>query len=112
MTFLRSPDTQLISHLAWVRRLAEPAEKEKLERQSPRIRAIVEQLAMRDLGDPDQLGTLVEWLGSSRSFLFHNTQTHYLSGLPAPDAAALPQALRNLKAVTHVGIDRKSVVEG
>lgn len=107
LTFLRRPDTHVISHLAWVRRLAEPAEKEKLERQSPQIRAIVEQLATRDLGNPDHLHTLVEWLGNSRSFLFHNTQTHYLSGSPGPDTSALRQALRNLELVTHVGITER-----
>lgn len=107
LTFLRRPDTHVISHLAWVRRLAEPAEKEKLERQSPQIRAIVEQLATRDLGNPDHLHTLVEWLGNSRSFLFHNTQTHYLSGSPGPDTSALRQALRNLELVTHVGVTER-----
>ncbi len=107
VAFFRRPDAQLASHIAWVRRLAEPDEETRLNRQPPQIRRIVEQLALRNLADPDHLMSLVTWLNAQKAFLFHNTQTQYISGSASPNPAALRTALNNMARISYVGITER-----
>ncbi len=49
VTVLRAPMEQLVSHLAWIRRLAEPDEQERYAAHPPYVQAFADKLAAMDL---------------------------------------------------------------
>lgn len=80
-TVLREPIDQLISHIAWVRRLADPEEKQRFYQHTPEIQRIAMRLADLDLGSPVHLKKWASELSGEALSLFDNCQVRYLTDL-------------------------------
>jgi hypothetical protein len=109
VTVLREPLEQLISHLAWIRRLAAPGEEERYEAHPPYVQAFADKLAMTDFSDPRALEALVDGLTREERGLVDNCQCRYLTDT-VPDrvqAEHVPAAIERLGWFHHVGfVDR------
>jgi hypothetical protein len=109
VTVLREPLEQLVSHLAWIRRLAAPGEEERYEAHPPYVRAFADKLAATDLSDSGALEALVAGLTREERGLVDNCQCRYLTDT-VPDwvrAEHVPAAVERLKWFHHVGfVDR------
>ncbi|NTV94301.1 MAG: sulfotransferase family protein [Thiobacillus sp.] len=79
-TFLRDPRAQVVSHLAWIRRLAESAEAARLAAHPPYIARLAGKLAGLDLGNAGQMAGFVAGLGPEEHALLDNPQVRYLRG--------------------------------
>ena len=105
VTVLREPLEQLISHLAWIRRLAVPGEEERYEAHPAYVRAFADKLSATELSDPRALEALVAGLTREERGLVDNCQCRYLTDT-VPDwvqAAHVPAAIERLDWFHHVG---------
>jgi hypothetical protein len=109
VTVLREPLEQLISHLAWIRRLAAPGEEERYAAHPPYVRAFADKLEMTDFSDPRALNALVDGLTREERGLVDNCQCRYLTDT-VPDwvqAGHVSAAVERLGWFHHVGfVDR------
>jgi hypothetical protein len=78
-TVLRDPIDQLISHIAWARRLADPDLKELFYQHATEIQHIATCLAELDLGSPVHLKKWASELSPEAQWLFDNCQVRYLT---------------------------------
>lgn len=101
----RIPLEHVISHIAWVRKLGEPAEEARLKQHTKIIQNIVEKLVQTDLSNAKEITQLIAWLEENNIYLFHDTQTKYLSGGPAGKVSPtlFNQAHINLNKLDFVG---------
>ena len=82
VTMLRNPLDHLISHLAFIRRLADPSQRTRLNGHTPAIQAFVAKLAALDFTDYNSVRDLVANLQPFERVLVENCQTRYLSHVP------------------------------
>jgi hypothetical protein len=101
----RLPLTHVISHISWVRKLADPDERDRLQKHNKTIQKTAAKLADTDLSQPNEITELIRWLGANKVFLFHNTQTKYLcgGGAGAFSPGLIDQALQHLDKINYVG---------
>jgi hypothetical protein len=59
VTVVREPFAQLVSHLAWVRRLSDPGEEQRLSRHPRYIQEFARKLKMTDLSQPAAISALI-----------------------------------------------------
>jgi hypothetical protein len=78
VTCLREPVAHIISHLAWVRKLAEPSERNRFEAHPPFIQKLAIKLMAVDLGSPVAIKALIEALEPRERELLDNVQVNYL----------------------------------
>lgn len=105
VTVLREPLEQLLSHLAWIRRLASPGEEYRYEAHPPYVQAFADKLAATDLADPQALEALASGLTHQERGLVDNCQCRYLTGT-VPEwvgAEHVPAAIDRLGWFHHVG---------
>ena len=79
VTVIREPYAHLRSHIAWIKRLSEPAETARLEKHPPYIRALSACLWDLDLSDAQRLRQFVGSLSGDALQLLDNCQTRYFS---------------------------------
>ncbi len=103
----RKPDEHLASHIAWVRKLGEPSEIERLSRHDDSIRKIVKKIVDVDLSSAPQITKFICWLEENRLYLFHNTQTRYLTGSLVQNHIHLLHAFKQLDSLDFVGISER-----
>ncbi|UQX10572.1 sulfotransferase family 2 domain-containing protein [Candidatus Mycobacterium methanotrophicum] len=110
-TMLRDPIDQLISHIAWVRRLADPDEKKRFYQHDAAVQHIATCLAKVDLGSPVHLKKWASELSGEAQSLFDNCQVRYLTDRGQTDRGPtgrvtqrdLQGAIRNLEIFDLVG---------
>lgn len=108
LTVFREPLKQLSSHLRYVRKLAEPSEKKRLQQHTIPIQKIVARLSLIDLSSPKELQIFIQWLEDENLALFHNTQMQYLIGSRFKiDSVMLEEAKERLNKIKFVGITEK-----
>ena len=76
----RKPEEHVVSHIAWVRLLTEKGHEERLKKHELPIKRIANYIKTLDLSKPEDLVHMIQWLENNNYYLFHNTQTRYLSG--------------------------------
>ena len=81
VTVLRDPWRQLISHLAWIRRLAEPESAEALAAHPPAIQSLAARLHACDLRDAGSITTMIESLTPEERPYLDNVQVRYFSAM-------------------------------
>ncbi len=112
VTVLREPLEQLVSHLAWIRRLAAPGEEERYEAHPSYVQAFADKLAATDFRDPRALEALVTGLTREERGLVDNCQCRYLTNT-VPEwvqAEHVAAAIERLGWFHHVGfVDRLDV---
>ncbi len=79
VTVIREPLDQLISHLAWIRRLAEPGEVERFNVHPPLIQAFATKLSRYDLSNPTSIAFLIHSLNERERILVDNHQVRYFA---------------------------------
>ena len=79
-TFLRDPKEQVISHLTWIRRLAEPSEVDRLARHPPYIQNLAGKLTRLNFSKADHVAEFVKGLEAEELALLDNPQVRYLRG--------------------------------
>jgi hypothetical protein len=106
VTVLREPLDQLVSHLSWVRRLAEPGEEERLALHPPYVQAFAARLAGCDFTRADAVSRLVESLSREERGLVDNCQVRYLTARSPDrvDASDLDLARRALPRFARIGL--------
>ncbi len=102
----RRPIEHVVSHLAWLRRLAEPGHEAEYAARTESIKALIHQLARMDLSSPAELAEMVSGLDAQQLNLIDNTQTRYVCRKqvsPRVGLAEAHSALENLKQIDIVG---------
>jgi len=84
-TLLRNPMEQLISHLAFIRRLMEPSQRERFVGHAPAIQKFAAKLANTDFNDRKGVRALVAGLAPEELGLVDNLHVRYLSQVKAGD---------------------------
>ncbi len=84
VTVVRDPLPQLVSHLAWIRRLAEPGEEARLHQHPEHVQAFAAKLAACDFRDATAVKRLVEGFGPTERGLVDNCHIRYFA--PPPPA--------------------------
>lgn len=95
----REPYSHIISHLSWIRKLANPEEKKRFEQHPEIFQKIALKMKKYDYSDPKQIEHFIKWLESICFYYLHNTQTIYLD-----DQKRVEVALENMKRIDFVGI--------
>jgi hypothetical protein len=109
VTVLREPLEQLVSHLAWIRRLASPGEEHRYDAHPPYVQGFADKLSNTDFTDPRALEGLVAGLTPQERGLVDNCQCRYLTD-SVPEWVQekhVPAAIERLNWFHHVGfVDR------
>lgn len=105
-TVLRDPIDQIISHIAWARRLADPDEDALFYQHDAEIQHIATRLAGLDLGSPAHLKKWASDLSQTGQSLFDNCQVRYLTDRQSTDRVTqrdLQVAIENLQIFDLIG---------
>ncbi len=105
-TVLRDPIDQIISHIAWVRRLADPDEKKRFYQHETEIQHLATRLAELDLGSAVHLKKWASDLSLKAQALFDNCQVRYLTDRTPTDRVTqrdLQGAIGNLQIFDLIG---------
>jgi hypothetical protein len=99
VTVLREPAGQLNSHLAWVRRLADPKHHDELKHSPDYLKHTVERLEKLDLVE------FIDTMGPDEKTLFDNCQFRYFlpQGTKEVDESQVPDGLARMAGVDLVG---------
>ncbi len=106
----RKPIDHVISHLAWVRHLAEPGNEEFLHGHPVWVQAISHKLSQIDFADIGQLSHFVANLDEMECALFDNSQTRYLLAIPGSqlvNTEKRTEALLTLQQLDFVAITER-----
>lgn len=104
---LREPISYVISHLKWVRKLADKGEEERLLEHPPIFQKIALEMLKYDFSKSQDISSFIQWLDSINFKYFHNTQLHYLNSNRREKFFTdeeIGEALENLHKINFVGI--------
>jgi hypothetical protein len=99
----REPYSHVISHLSWVRRMADKGQERSLRSHPEIFQKIALKMKTLDFSRPDDITNLFEWLKSVKFNYFFNTQIIYLD-----TKKDLASALYNLYEIEFVGLTETS----
>ena len=103
----REPISYVISHLSWVRKLADPGEEQRLNAHPKIFQDIARKMLEFDFSKAEEIRRFIAWLESIDFYYFHNTQLHYMLQTKNQDALSEQQinkAIENLYQIDFVGI--------
>lgn len=83
ITVLREPYSHLISHLAWIRKLADEDETRRLAEHPVFVQHFARKLAKTDLSEPVAIGKLISSLEDQEKRLVDNCQVRYFTQIEA-----------------------------
>ena len=95
----REPYSYVISHLAWIRKLADEGQEERFNAHPEIFQKIALKMKEFDFSQPDEITAFILWLEEIKFFYLHNTQTIYLDL-----NKNIEKALENLKKIDFVGV--------
>lgn len=103
----REPVAYVISHLKWVRKLADDGEEARFAAHPKIFQDIALKMKEFDFSSAMEITKFIEWLCEIEFYYFHNTQMHYL--LATKDQGFLKEhqvnkALENLRKIDFVGV--------
>lgn len=103
----RDPLAYTISHLKWVRKLADKGEEERFNQHPEIFQKIALKMTEYDFSLPVQITDFINWLESINFHYFHNTQLHYIHQTQNQHELSEQQiqiALQNMKKINFIGI--------
>ena len=106
----RDPLSYVISHISWVRKLADPGEEARFNAHPEPFQKIAKKMTEYDFSNPAHLIDLISWLEGENLLFLHNTQTYFLSGEHNRNTYSDLQvntALKNLKNIDYIGIQEE-----
>ncbi len=83
VTAVRNPFFQVVSHLAWIRKLAEKSEAQRFQRHPEYVQQLALKLKATDLSRPRSLRRLIASLNQSETRLLDNCQLRYFVKMDA-----------------------------
>lgn len=104
----REPYSHVISHLAWVKALALPENRERFLNHPEYIQNLSLKLSHCDFSCANSLSKLINSFEGPEFLLFDNTQTRYIRKniqKPTVDVEDIVDAIHNLKNFRFVGLD-------
>jgi hypothetical protein len=108
VTVVREPFSHLVSHLAWIRRLAEKGEERRFNIHPQPVQVFARKLADCDFTSTRDVSELVANLAAEERILVDNCQVRYFAKVPG-DWVGEPD-LQEAKAATrrfaHIGLTR------
>lgn len=111
-TFLRDPREHVVSHLAWIRHLADPGQEKRFLEHPKYIQKLSKKLSLVNFSDKENILDFVENLTQEELSLLDNPQTRYLrSGRNCGPVSVndVSDAVRYLKSMNAFGlVDRLS----
>lgn len=103
----REPVDYTISHLKWVRKLADEGEEKRFNEHPPIFQRIAKEMLKYDFSIPLDIIKFISWIESIGFGYFHNTQTLYMNSDRndfAPTYQQMQVALENIDKIDFVGI--------
>lgn len=103
----RSPLEYVVSHLKWVRKLADASEKERFDAHPKIFQDIALKMLDYDFSQPEEIKSFIIWLESINFYYFHNTQLFYMNQTVHRENITSKQveiALKNMESIDFVGI--------
>ena len=98
MVTLREPYSYVVSHLCWIRKLADEGQEKRFLSHPKVFQDIALKMKSHDFSKPEQIRKFIAWLEEIDFNYLHNTQTLYLDG---PKRVRV--AIQNLNKVNFVG---------
>lgn len=98
MVTFREPYSFVISHLCWIRRLADNDEVESYNKHPKNIQKIASKMKTLDFSIASDISRFVDWLNDIEFTYLHNTQTVFIS-----PKKIIERALQNLENIEFVG---------
>lgn len=95
----REPFSHITSHLAWIRRLAEPENKKQYLEHPCIFQNIASKMLDHDFSCADEIHNFIDWLESIEFYYLHNTQTLYLD-----INKKIGTAIENLYKINHISL--------
>ncbi|MEM8987272.1 MAG: hypothetical protein AAGC95_11165 [Pseudomonadota bacterium] len=99
ISFVRRPQDQLASHLAWVRHLSDPENEDSFEQTFPAARNLSRNLQKVDFSDPADLKRFFETMGDMARSLFDNCMARYFETLWADQKMTKEHAEKAVEAM-------------
>lgn len=99
MVTLREPYSYVVSHLCWIRKLADKGEEQRLLSHPKIFQKIALKMKGFDFSNPSEISAFILWLEDIDFRYLHNTQTLYLDG-----KRRIPFAVKNLNKINFVGV--------
>lgn len=99
MITFREPFSYVVSHLCWVRKLADKGEEKRFSEHPKVFQDIALKMKEFDFSDPVELSSFIDYLEEIDFTYFHNTQTLYASNDKSVENAKL-----NIDRINFVGI--------
>jgi hypothetical protein len=103
----REPLSYTVSHLKWVRKLADKGEEKRFAQHPDIFQKIALKMTEYDFSSPAQITDFIKWLDSINFHYFHNTQLHYMHSTQNQHALTdeqVQKAIMNMKKIDFVGI--------
>lgn len=103
----REPFHYVVSHLKWVRKLADPGEEERLRAHPDIFQKIALKMTEFDFSSPHEIKKFIEWLESIAFYYFHNTQMYYMNEVNYENSLTKTQldiALNNMRNIDFIGV--------
>ena len=105
----REPVSYVVSHLKWVRKLADPGEEERFKRHPEIFQKIALKMTEFDFSKPQDITKFISWLESIDFYYFHSTQMHYMNATKNQghlNKRQIEIALENLSNINFIGIQK------
>lgn len=106
----REPLSYVISHLSWVRKLADPGEETRFHAHPEPFQRIAKKMTEYDFSNPSELRELVSWLESEDLLFLHNTQMYFMIGDSNRSSYSdfqVNNAMDNLESMDFVGVQEE-----
>lgn len=103
----REPLSYTLSHLKWVRKLADAGEEKRFNEHPEIFQKIALKMTEFDFSKAQEILTFIKWLESINFYYFHNTQTLYMNNnrnLNIITEQQMADAIENLQKINFVGI--------
>lgn len=106
----REPVAHVISHLKWVRKLADDDQVDRFNAHPQIFQKIALKMKEFDFSIPEEISRFIKWLEEIQFYYFHNTQLLYINQTQNQKELSVHQinkALENLKNIDYVGIQEE-----
>ena len=107
----REPLSHVISHLSWVRKLADPGEEARFRAHPEIFQKIALKMKEFDFSDARDISSFITWLDEIKFYYFHNTQLHYMHqthNQSTLNDKQVAMAIENMNQIDFIGIQEKS----
>lgn len=103
---IREPISYVVSHIKWIRKLAEPQEIERFNAHPKPFQIIATKMKEYDFSKPLDISKFILWLEENEYYFLHNTQAYFMNATLNQSSLSdlqVERALKNLEKINFVG---------